>query len=332
MNGLHKNPEVSVVVPVYNVEGFIERCVESLLKQSLGNFELILVDDGSTDNSGAVCDRLGERDARIKVIHTPNGGVSRARNLGLSEARGQFVSFVDSDDYVGPLYLEHLVEATGNNCDLVQAGYISKRRKAETAVPCTQNEIVTGDGNTILMHLRGLVCAKLFRRSVIAENGVQFNPELTLAEDLCFVLDYLYYAREVAFVTATDYVYDIRDGSASGRVHKVENLYAQIIAEDNLVERLRSKWPGAEAGLARRRGLLAKAIFNMLSTLFQHHDRDTVRKFIAGLPRRYTDLLEFYPEPMAANRLVARLARRRRWGMVGFVFKIKKIIKKYHGR
>ena len=100
-----KIPCISVIVPVYNVENYLPRCVDSILSQSFTDFELILVDDGSPDNSGKICDEYAEKDNRVRVFHKPNGGVSSARNLGLDNALGEFVTFIDSDDYVGREYL-----------------------------------------------------------------------------------------------------------------------------------------------------------------------------------------------------------------------------------
>lgn len=97
---------ISVVVPVYNVEAYLEKCVNSILHQYYENIEVILIDDGSTDNSGAICDALAAADSRIKVLHKPNGGVSSARNLGISVASGAYICFVDSDDWLDIDYFE----------------------------------------------------------------------------------------------------------------------------------------------------------------------------------------------------------------------------------
>ena len=99
-------PIISVVVPVYNIEKYLDRCITSILNQTFRDFELLLVDDGCTDNSGAICDRYASNDDRVRVFHKPNGGVSSARNRGIEEAQGQFICFVDSDDWVETTYLQ----------------------------------------------------------------------------------------------------------------------------------------------------------------------------------------------------------------------------------
>lgn len=116
---------VSIIVPVYNVDCYLEKCVSTLVVQTYGNIEILLVDDGSTDGSGTLCDRLAERDSRIKVLHKPNGGLSDARNCGLRQASGEWVSFVDSDDWVSPVFIEALLRAaldTGCEISAVPSG------------------------------------------------------------------------------------------------------------------------------------------------------------------------------------------------------------------
>ena len=111
---------ISVIVPVYNVEKYLEECIESIINQTHRDIEIILVDDGSTDNSGALCDEYAGKDSRIRVIHKENGGLSDARNCGMKAAKGEIISFVDSDDYLSPFFLEIMYEAMMNgNCDIV---------------------------------------------------------------------------------------------------------------------------------------------------------------------------------------------------------------------
>ena len=116
--------KVSVIIPVYNVGSYLEQCIDSILCQSFVNFELILVDDGSTDRSGAICDKYVGKDARIKVIHQPNAGLPTARKVGLENAKGEYVLYVDADDWVDPNHLESLVEvAEQRDADVVLCGF-----------------------------------------------------------------------------------------------------------------------------------------------------------------------------------------------------------------
>ena len=115
---------ISVIVPIYNVEKYINRCIDSIIEQTYTNLEIILVDDGSTDNSGSICDEYAKKDNRIKVIHKENGGVSSARNVGLDTAIGQYITFVDSDDYIEKKYCEILLKTLKKQkADCVACGY-----------------------------------------------------------------------------------------------------------------------------------------------------------------------------------------------------------------
>lgn len=115
---------ISVVVPVYNVKKYLQECVDSLIKQTYSNIEILLIDDGSTDGSSELCDQIEKQDSRIRVIHKTNGGLSDARNNGIEVARGSYISFIDSDDFVAPNYFEVLYNAiTKNNADLAMCGF-----------------------------------------------------------------------------------------------------------------------------------------------------------------------------------------------------------------
>ena len=115
---------ISVIVPVYNVEKYISRCIESIMKQTYKNIEIILIDDGSTDNSGKICDEYSLKDDRINVIHKKNGGLSDARNTGLDIAKGKYISLIDSDDFVSKFFIETLYNTCKNeNCEIAICEY-----------------------------------------------------------------------------------------------------------------------------------------------------------------------------------------------------------------
>ena len=119
---MNQSPRISVIVPVYNVEQYLPRCVESILAQTYENLEILLVDDGTKDNSGAICDAYARQDARVKAIHKKNGGLSSARNAGIDAATGEYLSFVDSDDWIEPQMYERLYEAaTAAGTSIAQA-------------------------------------------------------------------------------------------------------------------------------------------------------------------------------------------------------------------
>lgn len=191
-------PLVSIVVPVYKVENVLHYCIDSILNQTYKNFELILVDDGSPDNSGKICDEYAKKDNRIKVIHKENGGVSSARNCGIDAAKGKYICFVDSDDYVNKNYLEILIRTKSEHPEFDN---IWCYFQTVTNYDSTGGNLIVDDNKNIysvkdIMTLHekwldaGPVC-KLYDRKIILENGLTFDSNLSLGEDLIFNFQYL---------------------------------------------------------------------------------------------------------------------------------------------
>lgn len=235
--------KISIIIPVYNAETDIERCLDSILKQTYTDYEVILVDDGSRDSSGSICDSYSSRYDHIRCIHQPNSGVSEARNRGLGAVTGKYVTFIDSDDYVTPDYLEQLVEAAHQtSAELIQGGfrriYYDGSSEPES-IKCVQTPVVTSLKSDYLKYLRGFIWSKLFLNSVIKEHDLHFDKSLTLSEDLCFILEYVTYINKVAFIPTDGYCYCISPSSASSRFHQPEALMALWKKETMLLNRLK---------------------------------------------------------------------------------------------
>lgn len=229
---MSNRPVVSVIVPVYNAEGVVSRGADSVLTQSYQDFELILVDDGSTDNSGAICDNYAQQDRRVKVIHQENAGVSVARNAGLKVAQGEWVTFVDSDDMVLDGFLESLVIAVNRDerIDLAYCGYAIV--EGSTSIKTFRSAIYIGKeqlhdvlSSTKLLY-RCSPWAKLFRRSIITDNGLQFDENLTISEDRLFLYQYLIHVRGVAMTSTLGYLY----GSFSPTSLKHKRVPTEMLA------------------------------------------------------------------------------------------------------
>lgn len=188
------NVEYSVIVPVYNVEKVLSRCIESILSQTFSNFELILIDDGSTDKSGEICDEYKKKDERIKVVHQKNQGVSKARNVGLDISKGKYIVFVDSDDYVDNIYLESF---NGSKADLVISGIriynICGIVKTELTGPKEDFEI--NSEKQIINFLKSWyaiqVYAKRYKREKIKRLNLKFDQNFQYGEDSIFVVNYV---------------------------------------------------------------------------------------------------------------------------------------------
>lgn len=216
-----KNVLISVIVPIYKVEDYLPRCINSILSQSFTDFELILVDDGSPDDCGKICDEYAEKDSRVRVFHKPNGGVSSARNLGLDKAQGGWITFIDSDDYVGINYLSDFVNVVqmcdtefvviNNHCNIIG-------QQKEKILMRDEYEILFSED---CFHR---VCApwgKLFNLDKIRTLNLRFNQELSLGEDVIFVLSYLLGISKLVQIKSSSYYYELRDGSLT----KKENSY-----------------------------------------------------------------------------------------------------------
>ena len=223
-------PKISVIVPVYNVEKYIHRCVDSILAQTFTDFELILVDDGSPDNCGKICDEYAAKDDRILVIHKENGGVSSARNAGLDAAQGDYITFVDGDDFCDVCWTESLYhKITETDADIVSGIFeiVDENGTVQRPVkhPVKQKDLFTE--KAIQSHLvRDIftggwgweVCARLFRADIIQNNHIRFCETCgNYAEDQGFVLECSLFCKKVCSTDAWGYKYVQHDTSMMHR-------------------------------------------------------------------------------------------------------------------
>ena len=210
-----ETPQISVIVPVYNSEKTLRRCVGSLLDQSYADFEIILVDDGSTDSSKEICDVFSAKDSRVKVLHKPNGGVSSARNAGLDFSSGTYVAFCDSDDCVEKDWLSSMAEYAGNR-GLVVCGYRTdgsrqETRALETGTVRTFEDPAEILGKLLNSSLLNFIWNKLFVRAEIESMGLRFDETFKVFEDEYFVLGYLAGNCHVTYVPYIGYRYSVPD-------------------------------------------------------------------------------------------------------------------------
>lgn len=211
-------PEISVIVPVYNSGKYLKRCIESILAQSFKDFELILVDDGSTDSSSEICDEYQSKYNRIKVYHQKNQGVSSARNRGIKNANGNWITFIDSDDYVNERLLDTLFESQKKYC----CEFVLTGQKKINGRDCQKREYpdlflkredfgVIFDKN--LMRFQKAPWAKLFKTDILKSNSILFDEKIHAGEDALFVYTYLLKIRSLSFTPGCGYIYDLHQGS-----------------------------------------------------------------------------------------------------------------------
>ncbi len=246
-------PVLSVIIPVYNRESFLERCVKSVAASSLQNIEIILVDDGSTDHSGVLCDKLAEEDKRIIVIHQQNAGVSAARNGGLEKARGKYFAFVDSDDYIEPDMYEKMIAAMEEqDADMVCCGiskeYVDgtgrleklsyKHRDSFLDAVCTLKLLIRPSTATGISLIPG---NKIGKRDVQIENKVFFDENLYECEDGAFWCDYIVSIRNAVVLNEIFYHYVIHGKNVSRNCSIGKSKLSNLVAWDHIIYKCQGK-------------------------------------------------------------------------------------------
>lgn len=235
---------ISLIVPVYNMIRYFPRCMKTLLTQSCSKFEIVLVDDGSTDGSDAMCDAYAEQHPEfIHVIHKANGGLSSARNAGIDAARGEFIVFPDPDDWVEPEYVERFLEYQQRyEADLVCTGfYVDTEGNSIPAKTDRPPVVLSGRAaqKTLLLppEMGGFAWNKMYRLDIIRENRLRFMDDVGITEDLDFAYRYLAFCGTVCFApSARTYHYFQREGAATRSVFSMRMLdslhtYEKIIAD-----------------------------------------------------------------------------------------------------
>lgn len=229
------NPLISIIVPVYNSEKTLDRCINSILKQTFHNWELLLINDGSTDRSREICDESAAKDQRIKVFHKTNGGVSSARNVGLDNAKGEWLTFCDSDDEIlnNTFALYDRIIKEHNEIDLISCGYIIYYKSGlKKSVSC-EKDIISKDKEANLLNCEescyyGFLWDKCFRTSIAKK--YRFDETISYCEDHLYTYQYLLQCQCVYFLPNIVYKYYIDDMEVKGKGHSNRLLdYKMII-------------------------------------------------------------------------------------------------------
>lgn len=219
-------PLITIIVPVYNTEAYLPRCLDSILSQSFADFELLLVDDGSTDGSGLICDSYADRDGSIRVFHKENGGVSSARNLGIDKAQGEWLYFVDSDDELLPGGLSTLVDNISDDVDVTMGGFESIDELGNVTREATKSvNLRLSRKESVITLYRGQGCCgyfflgytwqRLFRKSLVDRFSLRFDTSIAVKEDTLFVMQYVRRSNGITqFATQPIYRYCQRPNSA----------------------------------------------------------------------------------------------------------------------
>ena len=240
----NENPLISIIVPVYNVEPYIKKCIDSIVAQSYENIEIILVDDGSTDASGAICDNCAKKDKRTKVIHKKNGGVSSARNAGLEATKGDYISFVDGDDALRSDYIDNLYEdIVRTGADISICGFRRFNESGETT--CSEADftgvVSSAEAMTLLLENKFYPApwGKLFKKKVFEK--IRYNEQYTYGEDLDVTNRYLSNNLVVSLDQDNkSYLYRTRVDSAMGKGVYRKNCRDLFAVCDDIIEKEKS--------------------------------------------------------------------------------------------
>lgn len=227
-------PLVSIVVPIYNVEKYLRKCLNSIVNQTYKDIEVILINDGSTDNSARICDDFAQNDNRIRVIHNKNQGVSYSRNQGINLAKGEYILFIDSDDDISMHYVEQLVANTTAGIDLVICGIEDIYENCRFPKDIKWRKIssnlsgkIEDDFYTLINYTR-VPFAKLFKTEILKKYKIYFPANISFSEDQIFNLDYFYRIQNYKFINKELYRHYHRDNNSLSSKKTLTNFYTYI--------------------------------------------------------------------------------------------------------
>lgn len=273
-------PKISIIVPVYKAENYLRRCVDSILNQTFTDFELILVDDGSPDRSGEICDEYEQKDSRIRVFHKDNGGVSSARNLGLDNVQGEYVTFVDADDWIDADNLFKCSSVITNNMlDLLQYSF----KRIDNKGRIMQVKKISSDVLDLKHYLKKenfnmCVWGNFIKTSIIQLNNIRFEESIKLAEDQIFMIETMSMSRRLQSIDSVFYNYFFNPDSATNN-EKTDDM---IRSSYRCIE-LKQKFP-----------LFAKRMDDLVlffvEKLILRHRYDDVRNILVLLKPTYYKL------------------------------------------
>lgn len=312
-------PQISIIVPIYNVEKYLLECLDSISKQTFSDWECLLIDDGSPDNSGAICDQYAKTDGRFRAFHKPNGGVSSARNYGLEKAQGEWVTFIDSDDFISPTFLEGLYApiSRGEQLDFVHGGCSNWKNGEVVSVNQQYNDYVGVDSEKLFKEYRGLIVSKLFRLELINQihsgSPLRFDVRMRLAEDMLFTTEYLLKTHKYAYVSEVGYYYR-KDNEESATKRKKGKCFEEEYYAFSRIEESYSKYIQANSLTVNqsiyRLKMLASILVNVIFSLYPNECREKRLKCLVDLLSSHRDVLKFYDESQGKKLLIKLLCQK----------------------
>lgn len=290
------NIRISVIIPVYNTAAFLDDCLSSVVRQTYSDLQIILIDDGSTDASGSLCDLWAEMDNRIQVIHQKNTGVSAARNAGLCAASGDLIAFLDSDDTLPPEAYEQLVISMGN-ADLVM-GRTRNMAEDGTLLADDGPPDITPQRDAFLLELfeersgcyLGYMGGKLIRREILEQHQIRFDPAIRMNEDRLFLTEYLIHSDGISLIDAVVYHYRQRSSSvmqqSRGSATVRDSEMTVLDSFDRLIPMAQAYSPALYAAVIRKAFVSALDLCRRVDRRERSKLR-RIRKLMRGTAVRY---------------------------------------------
>ena len=268
-------PVISVIVPVYNVEKYISMCIDSILAQTFKDFELLLIDDGSPDKSGEICDEYALKDSRVRVFHKENGGVCSARNLGLDNATGEWVTFIDADDWVSTGFIENLYNPilADNTIEFVQAGCTNYINDKIAEIEQKYEYLLNDNPVYLFNHFRGLTVSKLFNLNIIRTNELNFDEKMRIGEDMAFTLDYILHIKKYCFIPEVGYYYRYNPCSLTNtrKIKPYDNALSEFKHLFSSIQKYINKHQVAGNDVVFRKKQNASSLFNTFKCLYRNN-------------------------------------------------------------
>lgn len=302
--------KISIIVPIYNAEKYLEKCISSILHQDYENFELILVNDGSTDQSEYIIDKFAKEDSRVKVFHKINGGVSSARNFGISQASGEYICFVDSDDWLSNKYLSAFVSAksrfnTDDETLIIQDFNLILSKPQYNTLDINEDILLNIKNNA-----KELSEHKAFRDAFpfnkfyssykIKKNNILFNEKQSFGEDFTFFVDYIVHIQDILLIKDSNYNYLIRENSLTSTQRTIDN---EILVFNSYIKALHFFQYSKGTLYNKANYILESGIIRR----FYNNNENYPKAYRLSILSKISEIMEYYQYHPTSNFLVKKI-------------------------
>lgn len=325
------DPLISLIIPVYNAEKSINRCLESVLSQSFDKYEVILVNDGSSDNSPSICEYYKKKSNCISVFHQKNKGVSAARNYGIEKARGEWIAFMDSDDSIEINYLEQLYAGIPDqkNCMVFQGlKYIDTEGSEIKLLDFEEKVFYKSDFSTLLEDLYiynyGFPFAKLYSKHLLDSNSIRFNINISSSEDMLFMFEYLEVCSCVSMISGYQYnYYQANSGTLSTRLNSFDSEYAMFNQLSTIVNVNRNNWHITDNSSLN--WVVTRFLYRAILAIYKqnrHLQKEKKISLLYSIANIDIEYIKKYKSPILLLRLIRRLLLARQTKLLDFILRL----------